>query len=546
MRKTGLLALSVLGLFDSLYLWWVYTSPSRSLACLGTGCDVARASSYSHLAGIPTPAFGAVMYGALILLVFGEAAWAGPVGVGRLRMAMAGISAVGFGASLYLSWIEAFVLRSWCVWCVVSAASTTGIFVLAALELWRPGPLSETGEKLAALRRHLVVVVAGIVLGVPAFFVLSRSEESPPTAPPPAEVLSERLIRPDSHVFGNSQATVTVVEFADFQCPFCGDAERAARQVRQEFGGKIRFVFRQFPLKRIHEYAEKAAEASECAAQQGKFWQSVDELYDHQTQLTVPDLEGYARDMGLDSTRFDRCLTSGEMAARVQQDVADGQAVGVSRTPTFFIDGRKIEGAMGVVQFSQLLNQELVAHGTPPVASPSPGEAHNVPQEAMPPRTEVSTQGTQPSKGLLSGSGTNVFSSFQGSGCSEKEAAERQPALIPTSQARRLFEGDHKALFVDVRPAKEYGSAYIRGAINVPSDKIAQRVKSLPKDRTIVLYESGRSRGAANDVCAASLAAGRYLLEHGYPAEHVLVYKGGLQAWEEAGLPVRHAAPSGR
>ncbi len=543
MRKTGLLALSVLGLFDSLYLLWVYTSPSHPMACLGTGCDVARASAYAHLAGIPTPAFGVALYGALVLLVFAEAL-SGAALAARVRWALVGVSAMGFGGSLFLSGIEAFVLHSWCVWCVVSAACVTGIFVLAVWELWRPAPPPPPGAAVVELRRHFAVVVAGIVIGIPAFLLLAHSEEKPAAPPASASVLSKRLIRPDSHVFGNPQASVTVVEFGDFQCPYCGDAEQAARQVRRKYGNSIRFVFRQFPLAGIHVYSEKAAEASECAAQQGKFWQAVDEFYDHQTHLTVPDLEGYARDLGLDPERFDHCLESGAMSARVRQDIADGRAVGVTKTPTFFVDGRKIEGALSFAQFSQLLDQELTAHGTPPPPSlPAAGAAKAPAQHtAKTPEAPPTSSGT----GLLGGGG-NVFSSFQGSGgCSEQEAEGQQPTLISTAQARRLFEGKPQALFVDVRPARQYARTRIRGAISLPSGELTQKAGTLPKDRTLVLYESGRAGGGAEDVCAAGRAAGRYLLQHGYLKKYTLVYKQGLRAWEEAGLPVQHGALSQR
>lgn len=537
MRKIALLSLSVLGLFVSLYLWWEYTSPSRPMACLGGGCDAARASSYAHLMGIPTPVLGVVMYSILILLVFGEAllgtAWAS-----WLRLAMVGVSAVGFGASVFLSGIEEFVLHAWCVWCATSALSVTGIFVLAVWELWRPAATPEPGAKLKVLRPYFIVVVAGVVLGLPAFALLSRSHGKPSPPAASAEILRERLIRPDSHSFGNPDAAVTVVEFGDFECPYCGDAERAAREVRQKYRGEIRFVFRQFPLARIHPYAEKAAEASECAAQQGKFWQAVDELYDHQEHLGVPALEGYARDLGLDTARFNSCLTSGAMAARVKQDVEDGHAVGVTRTPTFFVDGRRIEGALTFAQFSELLNQDLTAHGTPPPAAVAQGAG------AEKPSSPATTKAQASSGGLLGGGG-NPFSSFQGGGCSEKEASERQAKMISTAEARRLFEGHPKALFVDVRSRKEFLGAHISGAMNLPSGEVTQRAASLPKDRTVVLYEGGGA-GNARDVCAASRAVASYLLEHGYSAKRVFVYQQGLQAWEKAGLPVEPSAAAGQ
>lgn len=152
-----------------------------------------------------------------------------------------------------------------------------------------------------------------------------------------AASLKAPLARPDTHFYGNPDATLTVVEFGDFDCPPCRQAEAVAEEVRHQLGKQVRFAYRQFPLTKIHPHAEKTAEASECAAQQGKFWPAVNYFYDHQSDLSVPALERYAGQLGLDQARFDQCLTSGETAARVQQDARDGRAVGVTSVPTFFI-----------------------------------------------------------------------------------------------------------------------------------------------------------------------------------------------------------------
>ena len=119
--------------------------------------------------------------------------------------------------------------------------------------------------------------------------------------------------------------------------------------------------------------------------------------------------------------------------------------------------------------------------------------------------------------------------------CSNDEAKQEQPELIRTADARKLFEGGSKPLFIDVRPAREFAGGRIRDAINMPADEFERRWNELPKDRTIVLYESGRSSG---DICAASRAAGRVLLAHGFAREQVKVYQDGLDAWQKAGLPV--------
>jgi rhodanese-related sulfurtransferase len=109
----------------------------------------------------------------------------------------------------------------------------------------------------------------------------------------------------------------------------------------------------------------------------------------------------------------------------------------------------------------------------------------------------------------------------------------KQPALINTSQLREILEGKAQPLFVDVRPAKEFDAGQIPGAINIPIADLPQRASTLPKDRIIVFYESGKSSG---DICASGRAAGRYLLEHGYTFDHVKVYQGGLAGWEKSGL----------
>jgi rhodanese-related sulfurtransferase len=120
-----------------------------------------------------------------------------------------------------------------------------------------------------------------------------------------------------------------------------------------------------------------------------------------------------------------------------------------------------------------------------------------------------------------------------GGACSEADAAKKQPALIDTQELRQLLAGNARPLFVDVRPASDYAAGRIPGAISLPADEIDRRWNTLPKDRMIVLYESGRSSG---DICAASRAAGRTLLEHGFPFSQVKVYQDGLAGWQGGGF----------
>lgn len=540
-------ALSLLGLFDSSYLWWVYTSPTRPLVCLGTGCDVVRASSYAHLAGLPLPIYGAVMYGALALLIFAGALLSAQV-ARRFTSAILLIAGAGFLTSLYLTGIEAFVLHAWCAWCVLSALVVTVILVLAILEIARPAPHPEAAASLALARTYLALFVATLILAVPAFYLLARRGELAPMRTASAETLNQRLVRPDSHATDNLQSPVTVVEFGDFECPVCGQAEKTVREIRKKYGDQIRFVFRQFPVVSLHAQAEEAAEASECAAEQGKFWEAAEKLYDNQSDLSDRALRRYAAGLGLDQGRFNQCLSGQSMVPRIRRDVADGHAFGVRATPTFFVGQQTIEGAPTFNQFAQLVEQALARHSVN-LAQFHERRGEQYRQAGVRPKTlDPLTAGTTPtgnaagaSPGLLGGAdGSGFFTQFGKStlACSEDELKQQQPTLIRTPEARQLFESGAKKLFVDVRPAKDFASARIPGAVNVPVDQIEQRWESLLKDKTIVLYESGGSSASPADVCAAGRAAGRVLLAHGFSRERVKVYQDGLAGWQRAGLPV--------
>jgi protein-disulfide isomerase len=159
---------------------------------------------------------------------------------------------------------------------------------------------------------------------------------------------------------GKADAPVTLVEFSDFQCPFCRAAAPALRQVENKFGDKVQIVYRQFPIPSLHPNAFKAAEASLCANEQGKFWELHDAMFEDQNKLAVSDLKQTARKLGMDGKKFDACLDSGRYVEQVQNDQRDGQRVGVKGTPAMFINGVIVDG--GSVPFSVLeakLQKEL-------------------------------------------------------------------------------------------------------------------------------------------------------------------------------------------
>ena len=561
MRRPLLFALSLLGLFDSLYLFWVYTSPSHPLVCLGTGCDVVRASPYAHVMGYPMPVFGVVMYGAVALLLFAQPLLASWLARG-IQFLILSILAVAFLASVYLTGLEAFVIHAWCAWCVGSAIIIT---LMLAAEIWkvvRPTPRPafdvepdvEMERRLEATRVQFALFLIWLAVGIPTFLLLARSGELPPLQAATQEALAARLVRPDSHITGNPEAPVTVVEFGDFECPICGTEEAVTRAIREKYGNQIQFVFRQFPLTRMHPQAEKAAEASECAAAQGKFWEMAPKLYASQIDLSVPALERYAGEIGLDQGRFNQCLATGSMAARVREDVDDGHALNIRYTPTFFVGAHVFEGAAPYAVLAGAIDEQLSTHGAPPAPSAgrsasgaSPGAAGHGPPVAQGTAAPSARGAVETGSGAAAAdSGTaavgafgsdagNIFAPAAGLACSEEDAKKQQPTLIHTPEAHQGF--DSHALFLDVRPAEEFAQEHIPGALNRPVDQLDQRWSSLPADRTLIIYESGRGSG---DICAAGRAAGRILLEHGFHPDRVKVYQEGLADWEKAGLPLEH------
>lgn len=165
---------------------------------------------------------------------------------------------------------------------------------------------------------------------------------------------------------GPKQAPVTIIEFSDFECPFCNRVTPTLQEVLSTYGDQVRLVFRQFPLNSIHPRAQKAAEASLCAHEQGKFWEMHDAMFLDQKKLEVADLKAKASALGLDPAKFDACLDSGKYAEQVSRDLADGMAAGVTGTPALFINGRFLNGAVPFSEFERIIDDELLRKGIQP------------------------------------------------------------------------------------------------------------------------------------------------------------------------------------
>jgi protein-disulfide isomerase len=157
---------------------------------------------------------------------------------------------------------------------------------------------------------------------------------------------------------GPADAPITIIEFSEYQCPFCARVTPTLKQIEEKYGSKVRIVFKDFPLPN-HAQAPKAAEAAHCAGEQGKYWQLHDRLFANQQQLQVPELKAHAGAVGLDQAAFDQCLDSGKHAASVQADIDLGAGMGVQSTPTIYINGRVVTGAQPLGVFTSVIDEEL-------------------------------------------------------------------------------------------------------------------------------------------------------------------------------------------
>lgn len=184
-------------------------------------------------------------------------------------------------------------------------------------------------------------------------------------------VINDPALVGNGQAKGNPEAKVTVVEFSDFQCPACGTAFPATQQVFEQYKDRIRFVYRHFPLTGLHPFAISAAEASECASDQQQFWEMHDALFQQQSNWTATqsldqakqNIRAIAQQLGLTMQSFDQCLSSRQKLSKVQEDMDAAIRFSVNSTPTFFINGKKVTGAIPVEQFSQEIEAALAKAG---------------------------------------------------------------------------------------------------------------------------------------------------------------------------------------
>ncbi|RJQ37786.1 DsbA family protein [Candidatus Parcubacteria bacterium] len=205
------------------------------------------------------------------------------------------------------------------------------------------------------------LVVAGAIVysgGLPTGGLTATP--TPPSAPPAAVDMAALV--DDDPMLGDPNAPVTIVEFSDFECPFCNRFWLTTLPLLRATyieTGKARLVYRDFPLSNIHANAAPAAEAAQCAHEQGKFWEFHDRLFENQAALGPATYRETAAALGLNTAQFDQCVSSGKYRAEVQNDFEAGRAAGVSGTPTFYINGIEIVGALPYSEFEQAIEAAL-------------------------------------------------------------------------------------------------------------------------------------------------------------------------------------------
>jgi protein-disulfide isomerase len=171
-------------------------------------------------------------------------------------------------------------------------------------------------------------------------------------------------VGPKDHAQGPATAPVTLVEYGDYECPYCGEAYSILKAIKKRMGDQLRLVFRNFPLKEMHPHALAAAQAAEAADAQGKFWEMHDMLYEHQQDLEPEALAGYAKALGLDVQRFVKDVNAGTFTAKIKHDFQTGVMSGVNGTPSLFINGERYDGGYDAEPLLETLQALAVASGS--------------------------------------------------------------------------------------------------------------------------------------------------------------------------------------
>jgi protein-disulfide isomerase/uncharacterized membrane protein len=349
-------------------------------------CDVVLGSAWSMFLGLSVAvwAIGAFTLGAMLAL---PGAMGASV-VGFADLALIGLVSGSLGFSLVLAAISWLKLHTACLLCMTLYAVIIAWFI-TVVPLARRFQLSDRAPFLQRRGTAYAATAAGLLIAIAAGTV--GAGRAPTSADSVADVQAadrkfydlytklpvlsaSEAIGPATHVKGSADAPVTIVEFSDFECPACGHAFGDLRELVRS-RPDVKLVFRHFPLdsrcnsgmqQQLHPDACLAAAAAECAGRQGRFWEYHDTLFEHQKSLDRESLFRYARDVGLDIAAFRTCLDDPTTMDGIAADVAAGVRLGVESTPTIFINGRRVQGALDrtYYDYALVIEKDTLAHAT--------------------------------------------------------------------------------------------------------------------------------------------------------------------------------------
>lgn len=327
-KLIGVTVIGTLGVLLSAFLTYAHYNTAGKFCFLNGACDLVNQSLYSELFGVPVSVWGFLSY--LIFFTF-SLALLFKINFEKLHMHfhknnvllyLFAFSVFTFGYSVHLIFTAWFILKAFCTLCVISFVFFTLIFSLMF------SSLSSQNIKIVIKKKYLYLVAVLLILVIAGKIIMK------PTYP---EILTPK------DILGNENAPVQIVEFSDLQCPACRGAYFVTKKLIKEFGDDISIEFYHFPLLGIHPYSFKAAEASECANDQGKFWDYIDSIYMNQKALTKDDMLKRAEEVGIDIDKFEACLESDAKREVVDADVFEAESRSLTATPTFFINGKKLD-----------------------------------------------------------------------------------------------------------------------------------------------------------------------------------------------------------
>lgn len=347
---------ALVGLFASLYLTITYLTGKPIVCGIVSGCEAVRASEWATTFGIPRPILGLVFYGALIISL--AIRTYAPRQRPELWKSITLLATFfGFVESGFLTLVQLYEIKAFCLWCIVSAVAATALFALSLFESEERLPDNLVVRELKWMFGAFAVsfVIGALALGL---MLGDRGGGSISTIGPRTAGMSD-IAPADAPSEGPATSTVTVTEFLDIQCPGCRSYYPIVKRIREDYEGRIRFVQRLFMLPEMHPNSKGATIAAYCAEKQGRFFDFADAALLNQHALARADLKRYAEALRLDVLAFDACLDDPAMADKAVAERKAGEALGIDSTPTIFINDEKLSDPPSYEQFKELIEEKL-------------------------------------------------------------------------------------------------------------------------------------------------------------------------------------------